>query len=244
VSFAQARKVAALSWPLYAFGAGVIVVSVFVLSLRVPVVAKLFATLAIIVMLRLSFASFFAFHAMFDHSDLLSGSWLHAVVPAPQRWSQITTSLEQTTLPLDRVFPDATGSLIDVYDPNVMTEPALARARRGRGVSDDPPLDDLHAVESESSDLVVIMLAAHEIRSRKGRESLFNEVRRIVAPQGRVVLVEHLRDFIAAITFGPGLFHFFPRREWIDLTCAAFELEKEFPITSFVRVFVLRPRTH
>ena len=131
------------------------------------------------------------------------------------------------------------GSLIDLYDPNVMTEPALARARRGRGVS-----DDLHAVESESSDLVVIMLAAHEIRSRKGRESLFNEVRRIVAPQGRVVLVEHLRDFIAAITFGPGVFHFFPRREWIDLTCAAFELEQEFPITSFVRVFVLRPRTH
>jgi len=88
------------------------------------------------------------------------------------------------------------------------------------------------------------VLAAHEIRSRKGRESLFNEVRRIVAPQGRVVLVEHLRDFIAAITFGPGVFHFFPRREWIDLTCAAFELEQEFPITSFVRVFVLRPRMH
>lgn len=68
-----------------------------------------------------------------------------------------------------------------------------------------------------------------------------HELTRIVSPTGRVVLVEHLRDLAAALAFGPGLFHFRPRGEWMRLaTLTGLTLERERPITPFVRVLVFR----
>jgi hypothetical protein len=87
--------------------------------------------------------------------------------------------------------------------------------------------------------LVVVTLAAHEIRESGKREGFFLELRRIVSPAGRVVVVEHLRDLAAALAFGPGIFHFFPRGEWLRLgSRVGMELEHERAITPFVRVFV------
>lgn len=216
MSFTHAWRVAALSWPLYAFALVAIVIAAVFSQWLVIAVAAWF-----------SIASFLAFHWMFDRSPLLGGSWLRDLAPASERCVQITTLLDETTLPV--------GEVVDVYDPAVMTEPALARARRGR----EAGAGHLRAIESASADLVVIMLAAHEIRARAGRESLFREVKRIVMPEGRVVLVEHLRNIAALLAFGPGLFHFFPRREWLGLSdSAGFTLEREFAITPFVRVFV------
>lgn len=89
----------------------------------------------------------------------------------------------------------------------------------------------------------MVTLAAHEIRHPQRRESLFKEIARIVAPDGRVVVVEHLRNLSAALAFGPGLFHFYPRGEWVRLARAArLTIAEEFHITPFVHVFVLRNR--
>lgn len=242
MNFAHARKVAALSWPLYAGASGGVVIAALVLVLSESATFRWAASLAILVTVWLACASFWAFHWMFDASGLLSGSWLLAPdIPVPERWVQINTGLEQTSLPLETIFPAVPGQVIDVYDPAVMTEPAIARARRGRHASSGSSA--LAGVDSASADLVVVMLAAHEIRDRRLRERFFKEVARIVSRRGRVVLVEHLRDITAAAVFGPGVFHFFPRSEWLELgSMARLNLDREFRITPFVRVFVFGPR--
>ncbi|HUE69526.1 MAG TPA: methyltransferase domain-containing protein, partial [Pirellulaceae bacterium] len=145
-------------------------------------------------------------------------------------------------LPLDRVFPGAEGKMLDLYNPAVMTEPAVTRARQHTSdvaaFAVDPealPVDDAWA------DLVVVTLAAHEIRDGKKRERFFHELRRIVSLEGRVVVVEHLRDLAAALAFGPGILHFFPHGEWLRLgKLAGLAVERERRITAFVRVFVYR----
>lgn len=196
------------------------------------------ARLALAVTLWLTAASFWAFHMMFDRPELLSGSWLKQLSAVPPRtWVQITTSLDQTTLPMQSLFPHATGHVIDIYDPTVTTEPALSRARRVSA----PSSEDVTSLAGGSADLVVVMLAAHEIRQPEGRQRLLSQTARIVATTGRVVLVEHLRDFAATLAFGPGVFHFFPRSMWLRLIAGAgLEVEREFSITPFVRVFVTR----
>lgn len=114
---------------------------------------------------------------------------------------------------------------------------SVASEVRGPCAADALPFDD------GSTDLVVVTLAAHEIRHPQRRESLFKEIARIVAPDGRVVVVEHLRNLSAALAFGPGLFHFYPRGEWVRLARAArLTIAEEFHITPFVHVFVLRNR--
>jgi len=244
MSFAHAKRIAGYNRPLYAAAAAGILLGLLVTSWRgSPAALRWAAFVGVILAAWFAFASFSAFHWMFDRSPLLSGRWLANTVPPPSRWVEINAGLEETTVPLADVFPGATGKVLDIYDPASMTEPAITRARQQAA-----PAASLTAqptslpVDTAWADLVLVMLAAHEIRDRRARENFFAELRRIVAPAGKVVLVEHLRDLPAALAFGPGMFHFLPRHEWLRLAnLARLELETERPITPFVRVFVYRP---
>jgi hypothetical protein len=192
-------------------------------------------------------ASFLAFHAMFDRSSLLSGTWLpNLLATTPKKWVQVSVCLEETTLPIATLFPAAEGQLLDIFSQDVMTEPAVTRARSassrkyGRSVTPSSL-----GVADQWADATVVTLAAHEVRDSALRESLFRELSRITAKSGRIVIVEHLRNFASFLAFGPGFLHFLPRNEWTRLAqLAGVKLISESSITPFVRIFVFEPRTN
>ena len=83
-----------------------------------------------------------------------------------------------------------------------------------------------------------------ELRSVAARGALFTELRRVLGPGGRIVIAEHLRDWANFLAFGPGFLHFHSRRTWADcFSRHRFDIHREFSITPFVRVFVLRRLT-
>lgn len=184
-------------------------------------------------------ASLGAFHWMFDRSDLLTGRWLPG--PPPARWVQLSVALEQTTLPLESVFPDAEGRSFDLFDPEVTSEPAVGRARAARGSAllrvapDDVPVEDAWA------ELVVVPLAAHEVRDPAVRRAFFAELERILAPGGRLVLAEHPRNLASLLAFGPGVLHFLPRSEWVRRAAdAGLEVVERRAKTPFVDLWTLQ----
>ena len=137
---------------------------------------------------------------------------------APSRWVQINAGLEETNAELGSVFPGTEGIVLDIYDPASMTEPAITRARQKRaGISAISAQPGSLPVEDGWAGGVIVVLSAHEIRNRQEREKFFGELARIVSATGQVVVIEHLRDLAATLAFGPGVFHFFPRREWLRL---------------------------
>lgn len=85
------------------------------------------------------------------------------------------------------------------------------------------------------------LLSKDELRSAADRAAWFSEARRCLTRDGRIVLVEHLRDAANFMAFGPGFVHFHSATTWrraresVGLSCA-----DSFCITAFVRVFVLR----
>jgi SAM-dependent methyltransferase len=256
ITFTHAMRIAGYSWPLYAAAGLSVVVAVIILLLPAsPLFLRWIAGLGSIIALWFAFASFWAFHWMFDRSELLGGQWLREEFPqAPRRWIQINAGLEETTLPLDQVFPKAEGKMLDLYDPAVMTEPAVTRARKLHPLTLPSPPEgegtaasvmtqpDSLPVEDGWADVVVVTLAAHEIRNRQTRRRFFQELHRVVSPGGKLIVVEHLRDLAAALAFGPGILHFFPRQEWLRLgSVAGLKMEHERRITPFVRVFVYQP---
>jgi hypothetical protein len=241
VRFTHAVRIASYNRPLYAAAAvGVLAALAVTLVPGTPPALRWIAALSIAIIVWFSCASFLAFHWMFDRSELLAGDWLKTEIAAPERWVQFNVGLEETTVPLGEIFPHAAGKMLDIYDPKAMTEPAITRARRDR--STGTTASDSASVDNGWGDLVLVMLAAHEIRDRSARERFFLDVARIVAPTGKVIVVEHLRDLAAALTFGPGAFHFFPRSEWLRLgKLTGMDLERERRMTPFVRIFVFRP---
>ena len=243
-TFTHAKRIAGYNRPLYAAAACGILVGAGVAAYPgTPAALRWAAAVAIAVTAWLSAASFWAFHWMFDRSELLGGRWIgEELASSPRRWVLINAGLDETTLPLQEIFPGAEGKALDIFDPASMTEPAITRARlQGAGASAVTAPPDALPVGKGWADLVVVMLAAHEIRDAGLRERFFREVSRIVSPGGRVILVEHLRNLAAALAFGPGMFHFFPRRAWLRLgTLSGLELERERRITPYVRVFTFR----
>jgi SAM-dependent methyltransferase len=136
-------------------------------------------------------------------------------------------------------FPGSQYRVLDVFDPVEMSEPSIARAREMSG------RDCLQAVswrrlpaDHAIFDAIFLIFMAHEFRQAEARLVFFREIARVVAPHGRVVIVEHLRDLPNFLAFGPGFFHFQSRQTWLStLHAAGFEIVRESKITPFVRVF-------
>jgi hypothetical protein len=244
ITFTRALRIAGYNWPLYAGAAAGIVIGVGVACWpEAPVFLRWLGGMGAAVAAWFACASFWAFHSMFDRSELLGGEWIKEELSStPERWVQINVGLEETTLPLEHVFPGAVGKNLDLFNPSVMTEPAVTRARQNAAATAIAIQPESLPLEDGWAELVVVTLAAHEIRDDTKRQRFFQELRRVVAPAGRVIVVEHLRDLAAALAFGPGILHFFPRSEWLRLgKSVGLEVARERRITPYVRVFIYRP---
>jgi len=131
---------------------------------------------------------------------------------------------------------------LDHFDPKQMTEASIQRARRlyppTAGTVSAP--FDAWPVESSSADVVFGLLAIHEFRSENERTRWFAEARRSLKPGGRVVIAEHLRDLASFLAYGPGFLHFHSAASWRRCwEAAGLRAHDEFPVTPWVRVFVL-----
>ena len=247
VTLTHALTLARYNLPLYIFAAIGIVLGLTAACVSgLPFAVRMAGIIITVIAAWYAFASFFAFYLMFDRSNLLSGEWLSALPPiSPHRWAQISIFLEETTLPLGKLFPNAVGRSLDLFDSKITTEPAITRARASSVESGATAVSaDALPVADDWADLTVVMLAAHEIRDPFLREKLFGELHRITSSGGTVILIEHLRNLAAFAAFGPlGFFHFYPRKEWIRLAkLANLKIQHELSMTPFVHVFAFTPQ--
>ena len=184
-------------------------------------------------------------HWIYDRSDLYRWAWLNRALPrtSPENILLCHSGFDEISHLLKPMFPAAQWTLMDHFDPSVMTEASIRRARKRfpptPGTVDArydhwPVLDDTQTV-------VLGILAIHELRSIPERTAWFREASRCLAADGRVVLVEHVRDAANFLAFGPGFLHFHSLASWRNSwEMAGFVLKDQFRITPFVRVFVLK----
>ena len=242
------RQIVRLNWPFYAV-AGVVVVGgpplVHWLSLPEWARIPLYGVAAVVGLWLV--ASLAASWIVYDRSGLMQWDWiLQALGFDPSSWINLHAGLDESTPALRALFKDARGRVFDIFDPAEMTEPSIARARRLAQNEVAPEAADFRRLPLPSGtiDVAMLLLSAHELRSDAARSALFAELRRVLGPAGRIVVAEHLRDWANFLAFGPGFLHFHSRRTWIR--CFArhrFDVHREFSITPFVRIFVLRRLT-
>src|SRR5438046_1872703 len=120
------------NWPSYVFGALACLVS---LALAVLVPLPSFARLLLVVGAACAAfwlaASVIASYWVYDHSDLCQWDWIRGLFPVPpNRWANIHAGLDETSLKLLSLFPRTGSTILEIYDPEKMTEPSIRRARR------------------------------------------------------------------------------------------------------------------
>jgi SAM-dependent methyltransferase len=183
-------------------------------------------------------------HYVYDRFPLYDMNWIsRALTRTPRRWINIHSGLDETSGPLQAIFPEAFGQVIDIFDSRVMTESSIQRAHRTQaGAIPAMPAryNDL-VFDAESFDTAFCIFAAHELRLHHQRVKLFEEIARVLVRGGELVLMEHSRDGWNLLAFGPGFLHFFSRRTWRKAAASGgLALRNEYSMTPFVRVYILR----
>lgn len=237
-------QIVQFNWPFYLFAIVALVAFTLVATTRVfPQIISAASAMAAILIAWLLFASLFVSHWIYDRSPLCEWKWLSDCLASPLHIANLHAGFDNSTDTVRDIFPRASVVTLDFYNSATTTEQSIARARRlhpqGRDVKSIEP--DHWLLADASYDAVLLLLAAHELRAEPHRIAFFREARRVLQPAGRVVLAEHLRDFNNFLAFGPGFLHFLSRNAWCrTIARSGFRIEREFPITPFVRVFILQ----
>lgn len=192
-------------------------------------------------------------HYVYDRFPLYDLNWLGAVLPrTPGRWINVHAGLDETSAILASIFPDADTQVIDIFDPLLMTEPSIRIAHQLRVPHQfsDPSTPsasmryDSLAFPAESFDAASCIFAAHELRHHDQRVKLFEEVARILTPDGHFILMEHSRNWPNFLAFGPGFLHFFSQRAWRKAASdARLTVRTQLSQTPFVQVYICRRAT-
>ena len=242
------RQIVRLNWPFYAAAVAVVAVAPPVIHLLPPAAwirLPMYAATGLVAMWLV--ASLAASWIVYDRSRLMQWDWvLQALGFHPSSWINLHAGLDESTPALRAMFKDSGGRVFDIFDPERMTEPSIIRARSVAQNTVAPERADFRRlpVTTGTIDAALLLLSAHELRTDEARTALFTELRRVLGPGGRVVVAEHLRDAANFFAFGPGFLHFHSRRTWTRCFARTrFDIHAEFPITPFVRVFVLRRLT-
>lgn len=239
--FQGVRTVLRFNWHLYALGlclVGLCLGSAFVAPgvWRSGLLLAAFGAIAGLAIPTL--ATWYAY----DATGLYDLTWMSRWVRPEGQGANIHAGFDETTILLEEHYPRVGWHVFDFYDPAKHTEISIRRARKTQVPhprtltirSTSVPQGD------RSLDTVVLMLAAHEVRDLSERVALFRELSRVLRPGGKVLVVEHLRDWFNIMAYSVGAWHFHTRREWMKtFESAGFIVSAEYRPNGLITAFVL-----
>ncbi|MDB6070705.1 MAG: Methyltransferase type 11 [Verrucomicrobiales bacterium] len=192
--------------------------------------------LATVVPLAVSFV-------VYDRSGFYLLPWLDGWKNSAPRLVNIHSGFDETSAILSTLFPASPLTVLDFHDPAIHTESSIRRARAAYPAfpGTRPCTTGSLPLPDAESDLVLLTLAAHEIRNDEERQRFFREIRRVLAPDGRVFVVEHVRNSANVLAYHLGVFHFHPLKTWLlSFRAAGLLLHRQSRHTPFITVFELR----
>ncbi len=184
---------------------------------------------------------------VYDYSGFYNFNWLKCYNIKDSDALQIlniNAGFDETSYIIKNMFPKSNLRVFDFYNAEQHTEPAIIRARKVSVVypntqqirSNSIPLED------NSVDIIFLLSAIHEIRSQKDKVEFLEECYRLCKPNGKVIMVEHLRDFPNFLAFSVGFTHFFSKKVWKKaFEKAGFSTFSETKFTPFMSVFNCTP---
>lgn len=241
-NFAGVMKIVWFNWPWYAsaaIGIPAAIGAVYFGSLPAP-----WATVVILACVLAglwTLSSLAVSHYIYDRSCVARGAYLKSVDNAALRRAAVFhAGQDEVSTVAARLLPSVELQVYDFYDPDLNGTPSLKRARARNPDRAVPIKPDNFPLNDGVLDLVLIVFAAHEIRSELNRANFFREVSRVLKPTGQAIVVEHLRDGWNYLAYGLGAFHFLPAATWQrSFAEGGLKLCRENRCTPFVRVFEL-----
>jgi len=165
---------------------------------------------------------------VYDLSGYYNFHWLKEQVGKDEKVSQlvnINAGFDETSFIIENKLPGSDLKVFDFYNAKQHTEPAIKRARKVSLVYPDTQ-----------------QIATGHIPLKDKKVQFLKECHRLCKPGGKVIMVEHLRDFPNFLAFTVGFTHFFSRATWKKaFERAGFSSFRETKFTPFMSIFNCRP---
>lgn len=184
---------------------------------------------------------------VYDFSGYYSFHWLKKLARNDEKVKlivNINAGFDETSFIIKNRFPYSDLKVFDFYNARQHTEPAIKRARKVSLAypNTEQIASDLIPLKDNTADIVFLLSAVHEIRSTEEKVQFLKECYRLCKPDGKVIMVEHLRDFPNFLAFSVGVTHFFSRSVWKNaFERAGFSSFQETKFTPFMSIFNCTP---
>lgn len=180
---------------------------------------------------------------VYDFSGYYDFNWLKKFKiedSNPKQILNINAGFDETSFIIKSLFPQSELKVFDFYNAKRHTEPAIIRARKVSLVYPDTQqiVSNSIPLKDNSVDVIFLLSAAHEIRLQEEKVEFLKECHRLCKPNGKIIMVEHLRDLPNFFAFTVGFTHFFSKRAWKKaFEKAAFSSFAETKFTPFMSIF-------
>lgn len=183
---------------------------------------------------------------VYDFSGYYDFKWFKdlKIIDSPEtKILNINAGFDETSFTIDHKFPKSDLQVFDFYNSENHTEPAIIRARKVTTLypnnsqikTDNIPLKD------NSVDVIFILSAIHEMRKNEEKVQFLKECKRVCKENGKVIVVEHLRDLPNFFAFSVGFTHFFSKKTWLKVFKeAGFTSISERKFTPFMSIFTIQ----
>lgn len=236
-------NVVRFNWPKYLVALIISFAASYAFVMVSDLALKLAILLPLILLLHWTIASLMVSYLVYDESDLYKFNWLIRLLSvSPRTILNLHAGFDETSEGLRMLFPKAKLTVFDFYTEETSSEKSIARARSANKSKMKAVSVSLRGwdLPEHSQDLVLVFLAAHELRTPADRQRFFDEITRVLAADGNCIVVEHLRNPANFLAYGPGFFHFWPRSEWLRLAkVSGLNVREETSVTPYVSVFCL-----
>lgn len=230
------------NWHFYVIAIALIILMVIAWLFTSNNYSNAILIIALISALSLLLSLFISYY-IYDRSALYKLDWLNDLnIQSQDVLVNINAGFDETSSIIAQQFPDTLLHVFDFYDPEKHTEVSIERARKRYAVFPGTKRISTNIIplNNASVDFALAILAAHEIRGTDERIVFLKEIKRILKPGGKLVVVEHLRDWPNFLAYTIGFFHFFSKKQWTNnFTSAGFKLAEEKKVTPFISVFIL-----
>jgi hypothetical protein len=133
--------------------------------------------------------------------------------------------------------------VFDFYNPEKHTEISIERARKVSEIYPNTTTITTSKLPLEANSVAYVFLffAAHEIRKQQERIIFFQEIEKSLNQNGKIIILEHLRDIPNFMAYTIGFFHFLSKSDWQKtFKSSNLIIITETKITPFLSLFILQ----
>lgn len=180
---------------------------------------------------------------VYDFSGFYDLKWLNQLkIQNNSKIVNIHAGFDETSHLISQKNSNAELYIYDFYDETKHTEVSIKRARKRYPNHEHTKQIQTSFLPNATAeiDFIFLIFAAHEIRDDSERIDFFKELNRILKHDGKIIIVEHLRDLPNLLAYNIGFLHFLSQRTWYEtFKNSGFKINKTTKHTPFVHIFLI-----